>query len=145
MFSWKPGGSRAGEAIHCVWRIPDNVSDRQDNKAFTLQAECLAEIAMYHSRVKNTLYLATVVRPSFIVSKAVACAMYMHLTGDHLPIDHCKGKANAILVAELALATQDFDIIQDLRILNGRPQSTNFDEFWYELKSLFEAHARVDD
>jgi hypothetical protein len=75
IFSWKPGGSRASEAFHFVWRIPNNVSDRKDNKAFTLQTECLAEIATYHSRVKKTLYLATVVRPSFIVSKADACTM----------------------------------------------------------------------
>jgi len=70
----------------------------------------------------------------------------MHLTRDHLPIDHCKGKANIIrLVSELALATQDFDIIQDLRILNVRPHNKNFDEFLNELKSLLEAHARVDE
>jgi hypothetical protein len=94
----------------------------------------------------DLLFLATVVRPSFIVSKAAACAMYMHLTEDHLPIDHyCKGKTNAILVAELALATQDFDIIQDLRILNGRSHNKNFDVFWNELKSLLEVHALVDD
>jgi hypothetical protein len=40
-----PGGSRAGEAVHLFWRIPDNKSDRDDNKSFALQAECLAGIA----------------------------------------------------------------------------------------------------
>jgi len=62
--------------------------------------------------------IAIVVHPSFINSRAVACAMYTHLTGDHLPSDICKGKDNALVVAEMALATQDFDIIQDLRDLN---------------------------
>jgi hypothetical protein len=52
---------------------------------------------------------------------------------------------NAILMAEMALATQDFEIAQDLRILNGRPKSQVFDLFWSEIKSLLEAHARVDD
>jgi len=83
MFSWKPGGSRAGEVVHFIWRISDNITDRDDSRAFALQAD----ITTYHSRVmKKTLFLATVVRPSFIISKAVACVMYTHLTWDHLPI-----------------------------------------------------------
>jgi len=48
-------------------------------------------------------------------------------------------------MAEMALATQDYDILQDLRELNGRPKNTAFDVFWGEMKSLLESHARVDD
>ncbi len=114
MFSWKPGGGRAGEAVHFVWKLPLDQVQRDINKAFHLQAECLAEISTYHTRVKKALFLATVVHPSFINSKAGACAMYKHLTGDHLPRDRCKGKDNALVTAEIALATQDFGIIQDL-------------------------------
>ena len=71
--------------------------------------------------------------------------MYKILTGDNLPSERCKGKDQAIRVAELALATQDFDIIQDLRELNGRPEDTSFYIFWSEMKSLLDSHARVDD
>jgi hypothetical protein len=71
--------------------------------------------------------------------------MFKHLTGDILPRDRCKGKDVAIAMAELALATQDFDLIQDIRILNGRPKNASFDVFWSEIKSLLESHARVDD
>jgi hypothetical protein len=39
--------------------------------------------------------------------------------GDNLPSERCKGKDMAIRVAELALATPDFDIINDLRELMG--------------------------
>ena len=39
----------------------------------------------------------------------------------------------------------DFDIIHDLRELNGKPKNTSFDVFWNEIKSLLESHARVDD
>jgi hypothetical protein len=145
MFSWKPGGGRAGEAVHFVWRIPTNLSDRDDNKAFALQAECLQGISFYHSRVKKAVFLATVVRPSFVQSKAAAVSLYKFLTGDILPRERCKGKDHAIVMAEVALAMQDFDIIQDLRVLNGRPKNTSFDVFWTEIKSLLESHARVDD
>ncbi len=71
--------------------------------------------------------------------------MFKHLTGDILPRARCKGKDVAIAMAELALATQDFDLIEDIRILNGRRKNTFFDGFWSEIKSLLESHARVDD
>jgi len=145
MFSWKPGGGRAGEAVHVVWRIPRSPSDRDDNKAFRLQTECLNEISIYHTRVKKAIFLATTVHPSFIDSKIAACPVYKYLIGDNLPRDKCKGKDQAIQMAEMALATQDFDIIQDLRELNGCPKNTSFDVFWSKIKSLLESHDRVDD
>ena len=95
--------------------------------------------------MRKATFLATIVRQSFIDSKAVACAMYKYLAGDNLPRERCKGKDNAIRVAEIALATPDFDIIHDLRELNGKPKNTSFDVFWNEIKSLLESHARVDD
>ena len=30
-FSWKPGGGRAGEAVHFVWRIPLDKQERDEN------------------------------------------------------------------------------------------------------------------
>ncbi len=47
-------------------------------------------------------------------------------------------------MARLALASQDFDIVPDLRELNGRPRNTLFDLF-RGIKTLLESHARVDD
>jgi hypothetical protein len=64
--------------------------------------------------VKKTKFLASVVHPRFIDSKAVAFAIHTYLTGDNLPRDRCNGKDSAIWVAEMALAAQDFDIIHDL-------------------------------
>ena len=122
-----------------------NPQDRDDNRAFRLQAECLTGITTYHTRVKKAVFYTEVVNQSFIHSKPVASAMYNFLTGDHLPRDKCKGKGNATIMASMALATQDFDKIQDLRELNGRPKNTDFDLFWFEIKSLLESHARVDD
>ena len=48
-------------------------------------------------------------------------------------------------MAEMALATQDYDILQDLRELNGRQKNEAFDVFWDEMQSLLESHACVDD
>jgi len=100
-----------GEAVHVVRRVPPSHADRDENKAFRLQTECLNNIPIYDTRVKKATFLATTVHPSFIDSKAVACAMYKFLTGDNLPSERCKGKDHAIWVAEFALATRDFDII----------------------------------
>jgi len=145
MFSWKPGGGRAGEAVHFVWRIPLKPSYPDENRVFQLQTKCLANIPTYRSRVKNTVFLAIVVNPNFIHSKAVACAIYKYLNGDLLPRKQCKGKDDTLVMVEVALATQDPDLIHDLQVLNGRPKIKLFDVFWSEIKTLLESHARVDD
>ncbi len=72
-------------------------------------------------------------------------SIYEYVTGERLPRDASKAKDYAIRMAELVLSTQDYDIVQDLRELNGRPQSPLFNMFWSELKTLLESHARVDD
>ena len=71
--------------------------------------------------------------------------MYNYLKGNHLPRERCKGKGNAMDMARLALASQDFDYIQHLRELNSRPRNALFDVIWDEIKSLLKSHARVDD
>ena len=144
-FSWKPGDSRAGGAVHFVWRIPPNPEDRDENRAFRLQAECLARITTYHTRVKKAIFYAEVANQRCIQSMVAVSNVYNLLTCDHLPRDKCKVKANATIMAEIASASQDFDIIQDLREFNGLPNNTEFDLFWCEIKSLLEPHARDDD
>jgi hypothetical protein len=49
------------------------------------------------------------------------------------------------LCKNLVTSAHDFDIISDLKELNGRPQNPAFDICSREIKSLLEAHARVDD
>ena len=68
--------------------------------------------------------------------------MYEYITGESLPRN---ARDYATRVTELALTTQDFDLVQDLRDLNGRHESPLFDAFWSELKILLESHARVDN
>ena len=48
-------------------------------------------------------------------------------------------------MAEAVLATDDPEIILDLRKLNGNPRSTKFDEFWSELASYEETTLAVDE
>jgi hypothetical protein len=95
--------------------------------------------------VARQVFIAHAVNPSFISSKAAAMAISEYVTSEMLPRDANKAKDSAIRMAELVLSTQDFDIIQDLRELNGRPESPLFDMFWSELNILLESHARVDD
>ena len=76
IFSWRSGGGRDGEAVHLYGGSPPVSSDRDETKAFAMQAVCLSNIKTYHSRVKKALFLANFVRPSFINSKAVAIAMF---------------------------------------------------------------------
>jgi hypothetical protein len=93
----------------------------------------------------SKVFIARVVNPSFISSKAAAMAIYEYAIGERSPRDANKAKESAIRMAELVLSTHDFDIIQDLRELIGRPESPLFDLFRSELNTLLESHARVDD
>ncbi len=56
-------------------------------------------------------------------------AIYEHITGESLTEDTCKARDYVVRMAELALLAQDFDIVQDLRAVNGRPESPMFDAF----------------
>jgi hypothetical protein len=62
-----------------------------------------------------------------------------------MPRERCKAKDDILVIPEVDLATQDPDIMHDLRILNGRPKNKLFDIFCSEIESLLESHARVDD
>ena len=105
------------------------ISERSKNLAFQNQAASLRGIAKYAGRVSRQLFYATVVNPSFISSKAAAMAMHGYITGERLPRDARKARDYATRVAELALTRQDFDLVQDLRDLNGRVESPLFDAF----------------
>ena len=146
LFWWEPGGSRGGEAVRIIWRVPRDVKLLDENKAFQLQTECLQNVTIYQSRAAKTTFLASAVTSSFIKTKAGVIAMYEHITGNRLPHDAGKSCV-AVRMAQMALATQDFDIVQDLRSLNGRPKSPDFDLFWKEMNTLMieNADARVDD
>jgi len=67
------------------------------------------------------VFIARVVSQRCINSKADACAIYKYLNGDLLPRDRCKGKDDALLMAEVDLAAQNPDMMHDLRILNAPP------------------------
>ena len=156
------GGGSAGEDVHRVWQVSLSRADRDENKSFRLKTKCLNDLPIYQTRVKKaTCPAIDVVHPSFINSKAVACAVYKSLTGDDLPSERFKGKDMTIRVigktkeipykracgghrvhsgciilrasggiyVELVLATEDFDIISDLRELNGRLEGNLFDAF----------------
>ena len=60
------------------------------------------------------IYFAHAINPSFTSSKAAAMSIYEHITSERLPKDANKARDYVVRMAELALMTHDFDIIQDL-------------------------------
>jgi hypothetical protein len=75
------------------------------------------------------IFFAHAVHPSFINYKAAAMAIYEHIIGERLPKDVGKERDYAVRMEELALLTHDFDLVQDLQVVNGRPESPLFDAF----------------
>eukprot|EP00951_Prasinocladus_malaysianus_P030174 scaffold282650_cov17-Prasinocladus_malaysianus.AAC.2 len=145
LWTFKRGGSRAGETINICWKIPSNESDRDPTRQMRLTTCCVNDVPFFYTRVQKALYFAHVVNKRFISSKAAAKAVYEYITGDNLPVDHSTDKRHCIVMADFCLASQDFDIIQDLRDLNGRPKSKTFDAFWAALQQMAEEHERVPD
>jgi hypothetical protein len=127
MFSWKRGGSRTGETEIIIWRIPSCKEERCENLAFQIQTASQARVAIYAGLVTRHIFFARAVKPRFISSKAAAMLMYGHIT--RLPKDVGKARDYVVRMAELALSTHDFGIMQDLRSLNGRHESPLYDVF----------------
>jgi hypothetical protein len=145
-WEFQKGGSRAGEAVHVIWRIPRNITLRCETTSMRLSLECAADVSLYQTRAQKTLFFATTMNPSFISSKVAAAALWHYITGgDHLPRDSTKARRDAIAVATLALDTQDFELVKDLRYLNGRPTSESFLPFWDRVGTLLAEYKRVDD
>ena len=146
MFSWMRGGSRAGLSIHVIWKVPLTPRLRDENRSYHCQKEAEKSVNKFATRAAKQLFFASTVSPMFIDNKTGAAAVYKYLTGDQLPTDMGKSRTEAIRVAELALASQDFELVSDLRALNGRPTSGKFDAFWEEFAiQLDESMTRVDD
>jgi hypothetical protein len=61
--------------------------------------------------VKKAMFLATFARLTFVQSKAAFVSLYKIITGDISPRKRCKVKGHAIVIAEISLAMQDFDIV----------------------------------
>jgi hypothetical protein len=64
--------------------------------------------------MKKFVFIAKIVSPSCINSKAAACVIYKNLNGDLLPRERCKGQDDALVMAEVALAAQDLDMMHGL-------------------------------
>ena len=52
-----------------------------------------------------------------------------HITGERLPKDADKERNYVVRMTKLALLTKEFDLVQDLRAVNGRHDSPLFDAF----------------
>lgn len=146
LFAWQPGGSRAGCAQTTVWKVPRAASARDEKRAYLLQREAEDRNIKYKSRRAKQEYFTTVVKPNFASSKAAAAAMYEYITGHVLPRDRSKADSMAVQAALLALETGDYDIAEDMRTLNSRPNNQQgFQPFFDELAAFVKQHERVDD
>ena len=99
MFSWRKSGSRDGESVNIIWRIPKTENMRCENMAFQSQTASLNIITKYAGRVARQIFIAHTVNPSFISSKAAAMAIYEYVNGEKLPRDANKAKDTAIRMA----------------------------------------------
>ena len=85
LWSFKKGGSRAGEAIYIIWRVPALSTDRDETAQARVVARCMKGVPVYLSRLQKQLFVAHVVDCDFIKGRSRAQAVYEFITGNVLP------------------------------------------------------------
>jgi hypothetical protein len=86
-----------------------------------------------------TAYLACVVHPDFISSKAAAKAVWQFIAGDTVQL----GRSDSATAALWALNSCDQDVIFDMRAMNGATKDPAFDPFWKELEEQLQSYKTV--
>lgn len=132
-------------------QVPLLPRDRDLAKTLELQNDCVSRRTLYYNRAMKSA-VCSLIKPLHIASKSAMVAAFQFITGQfnasaavHFPSDKTLQDQRPIIAAELAMLSNDPDIILDLRSLNGRVSDPAFDAFWQKVDSLLEEYKRVDD
>ena len=136
-------GSNIGTLVY-AWRIPEDES--VDN---TIIAQVFAQLCS-----KQSFYSTRAMRRDFLdkynhlakISKMFLRNIYRTLLQDCSAAEYSSEADVDERVAKAVVELDDPDIVLDLRKLNGKPNSTMFDEFWHELQLYMdEVNLAVDE
>ena len=132
-----PHGNNLG-TMNFAWKVPDEVDQ-------TLNHQTIAQLnksqKLYFTRQMRTDFLDKYTHLSSRVSrksKAVLRNMFRTLVQDESAPTSAAEAAIDDRVATCLLDLDDPDIVMDMRKLNGKPGSSEFDTFWLELSTYLE-------
>lgn len=128
---------------HFIWRVPDDERDRD----FTLQVKTVAKIQemipIYSTRAMRKEFLefgsALKLKPVLLRN------MYRFITNDNSASETSEQSALDDRVCEFLLASDDEDLVYDLRKNNGRVKDPKFEPFWTELGKLLDEETAVHE
>ena len=111
--------------------------------------QCTARQVLYYNRAARAAWVACT-KPLYISSVSAMVAALQFFTGEYtqgirFPRDRAVEFHGPQAASEFAVLSQDEDLGEDLRRLNGRPQDPAFDLFWSCAQRLLEEYKRVDD
>ena len=117
-----------------VWfiRIPNPKPDDHLTRLVRLNAKCVENLPLYHTRAMRTAWKSRFSYMQAIgASKAtMADVLYSMATGDNSAAYTGVGKARRMRMLKLALELDDPDAIGDLRHFNGASPNNAFDPFF---------------
>lgn len=141
VYSYQHGNYKGTE--HFLWRIPDDPGNRSDTTTVRIIAN-LNEQDMYATRAMKKAFIDKYSH-RIKIPKMVLRSIFRDLSGDSSSSETAEQQIIDERVTSFMLTADDSSILLDLRVLNGRPESTQFDAFWEEVDKLVVENAAVQE
>ena len=142
LYSYQHGSFLGTE--HFTWRIPADRSLRDKNENAKALLHVTSNIKVYSTWVMHKQFIDKYNHKANI-SPSVLRAIFRDLCDDSSASESSEQAAVDSHVAKFFLNTENPDPLLDLRILNGQPSSTKFDEFWDELHRFVDEQCVVQE
>jgi hypothetical protein len=115
-----------------AWRIPENVSDREDRGNLDAISSIRDDLDTYSTRAIRKSFIMRYARVNGL-KPAILRDVFRFLTNDSAAAESKNQSEVDDRVAEFLLDADDAHLFYDLRKLNGRPHDTSLNPFWEEL------------
>ena len=142
LYSYQHGNFLGTE--HFIWRIPADLSLRDENENAKALLPVTSNIKVYSTRAMRKQFINKYSHKANI-SPSVLRAIFHDLCDDPSASESSEQAAVDSRITKFFLSTEDPDLLLDLRVLNGKPGSTKFDIFWDELQRFVDEQCAVQE
>lgn len=142
IYSYQHGNYKGTE--HFLWPVPVDPSSRSDTRTARVISELNNKIDVYATRAMKKAFIDKYSR-RIKVPKMVLRHIFHELSGDSSACETAEQQVIGDRVVEFLLSSDDPSILLDLRVLNGRPGTSRFDDFWNEVDKLVVENASVQE
>lgn len=127
-----------------MWRIPTALDDRDDSFDIDVLDEIKQQLPTYSTRAMRKIFIEQYSK-KISAKRAILRDMYRFLTQDSAAAETTKQNEVDKRFSEFVLASDDAELIYDLRANNGRPTNVKLDPFWAALEQHLESTCVVHE